>query len=60
MMANERGKWLGNGVSKYTLPLLYLEDMPLQSGGYDVIIQQGMREDVLQGITDIGLKVIRN
>lgn len=60
MMANERGEWLGNGVSKYTLPLLYLEHVKLKSGEYEVIVQQGMREEVLQGITDIGLKVIKD
>ena len=60
MMANERGEWQGYGVSKYTLPLLYLDNVQLQSGEYEVVVQQGMREDVLQGITDLGLKVIKN
>lgn len=59
-MANERGEWLGDGVSKYTLPLLYLEDVQLQAGEYKVVVQQGMREEILQGITDLGLKVIKN
>ena len=60
MLANERGKWLGSGVSKYTLPLLYVEEVPLQEGEYNVVVQQGMREDVLRGITDVGLKVIKH
>lgn len=60
MVANERGEWLGNGVSKYTLPLLYLENVLLQSGEYEVVVQQGMREEVLRGITDLGLKVIKH
>ena len=60
MMANDRGEWLGSGVSKYTLPLLYVENVQLQNGEYEVVVQQGMREEVLQGITDLGLKVIRN
>lgn len=60
MLANERGEWLGGGVSKYTLPLLYLEGELLKKGGYDVLVQQGMREDILRGITDVGLKVIKN
>lgn len=60
MVANDRGEWLGSGVSKYTLPLLYVENVQLQNGEYEVVVQQGMREDVLQGITDLGLKVIRN
>jgi gliding motility-associated lipoprotein GldH len=60
MVANERGEWLGSGVSKYTLPLLYLENVLLQSGEYEVVVQQGMREEVLRGITDLGLKVIKH
>jgi gliding motility-associated lipoprotein GldH len=60
MVANDRGEWLGSGVSKYTLPLLYVENVQLQNGEYEVVVQQGMREEVLQGITDLGLKVIRN
>ena len=60
MLANERGVWLGNGISNYTLPLLYLEQVQLQSGEYQVIVQQGMREETLRGISDLGLKVIKN
>lgn len=60
MMANERGEWHGNGVSKYTLPLVYLAGVPLQFGEYEVVVQQGMREDMLPGITDLGLKLIKN
>lgn len=60
MLANERGKWLGSGMSKYTLPLLYVEEMQLQKGVYNVVVQQGMREDVLREITDVGLKVIKH
>ena len=60
MMANDRGEWLGSGLSKYTLPLLYLESVPLQAGEYEVVVQQGMREDVLKGVADLGLKVIKN
>ena len=60
MVANDRGEWLGSGMSKYTLPLLYVENVQLQNGEYEVVVQQGMREEVLQGITDLGLKVIRN
>lgn len=60
MIANERGEWLGHGVSKYTLPLLYLEHIKLHGSEYEVIVQQGMREEMLLGITDFGLKVIKN
>ena len=60
MLANERGEWNGKGISKYTLPLIYLEDIVLQNGNYDVVVQQGMREEVLGGIAEIGLKIIKH
>ena len=59
-LANERGEWYGNGMSKYTLPLLYLENIALPAGEYGISVQQGMREEQLRGITDVGLKVIKN
>ena len=60
MMANERGEWLGNGVTEYTLPLLYLEHIQIQKGEYEIIVQHGMREEVLQGVIDLGLTVVKN
>lgn len=60
-LADDRGQWLGHGMRIYELPLLYLEKLPLvQSGDYEVIVQQGMREDTLRGIVDVGLKIIKN
>ena len=39
----------------------YLENIKFPySGDYEVTIQQGMREDILPGITDIGLKIIKH
>lgn len=60
MMANDHGEWYGQGTSKYTLPIIYLEQIPLQGGDYQIVVQQAMREDTLRGINDVGLKVIRN
>ena len=61
MLANQRGKWLGDGMRTYELPLLYLENIKFpHQGEYEVVIKQGMRENVLQGIIDIGLKVIKH
>ena len=60
MMANDHGEWYGQGCSKYTLPIIYLEHVSLPSGHYQVLVQQAMREDTLRGINDIGLKVIKN
>ena len=59
-LANERGEWYGSGMSKYTLPLLYMENIALPAGEYQITVQQGMREEQLRGITDVGLKVINN
>ena len=59
-LANERGEWYGSGMSKYTLPLLYMENIALPAGEYKITLQQGMREEQLRGITDVGLKVINN
>ena len=58
-MANERGEWYGSGMKIYELPLLYLEHITLSEGEYEVTIQQGMREDILRGITDVGVSVLR-
>ena len=60
MLANERGEWYGGGYSKYTLPIVYLERLVLPGGCYHVVVQQGMREEALRGISDLGLKVIKN
>lgn len=59
-LANERGEWYGSGMSKMTLPLLYMENIALPAGEYQITVQQGMREEQLRGITDVGLKVINN
>lgn len=59
-LANERGEWYGSGMSKMTLPLLYMENIALPAGEYRITVQQGMREEQLRGITDVGLKVINN
>ena len=58
-MANARGEWYGKGMSEYTLPLLYLERIPLAAGEYTIGIQQGMREESILGITSVGLKFLK-
>jgi gliding motility-associated lipoprotein GldH len=60
MLADERGVWYGKGMTRFTLPLLYKEDIAMPAGEYVVTVQQGMREETLQGITEVGLKVIEN
>ena len=60
-MANERGEWLGGGLSIHELPLLYSDSYQFaNSGEYQISITQGMREDTLVGIKEVGVKIIRN
>jgi gliding motility-associated lipoprotein GldH len=60
ILANERGEWIGHGISKYTMSLPYLEHVQVHEGVYEVVVQQGMREESLRGLTDIGLEIIKN
>lgn len=60
-MANERGEWLGGGLTVHELPLLYSDNYQFaNSGEYQISITQGMREDTLVGIKEVGVKIIRN
>ena len=60
-LADERGMWLGGGLSIHELPLLYKDNYHFtQSGEYKISIVQGMREDTLMGIKEVGVKIIRN
>lgn len=60
MMADNYGRWLGKGITRYTLPLLYDDACWFPcSGEYIFSIQQGMRTECLQGISDVGLQVVK-
>jgi gliding motility-associated lipoprotein GldH len=60
-MANERGEWLGGGLTVHELPLLYSDHYQFtNSGEYRISITQGMRNDTLIGIKEVGVKIIRN
>ncbi len=58
-LADEFGKWLGDGVgSVYNMPVLYQQNIRFpKAGTYRYEIQHGMRDSLLSGINDIGLKV---
>lgn len=58
-LADERGKWLGSGVgSLFEMPVLMDKNVKFDTTGvYRYEIRHGMREDVLEGINDIGLRV---
>lgn len=58
-LADPSGKWLGEGFSGLkTREVLYKRNVYFPvSGQYVIAIQQGMRENVLKGITDIGIRL---
>ncbi len=58
-LADEFGKWLGNGIgSAFNMPVLYRQNFKFpQKGIYRFEIQHGMRDSLLVGINDVGIKV---
>jgi gliding motility-associated lipoprotein GldH len=58
-LADNRGKWLGSGLSSiYTMPVLIQQSRRFsQAGKYSFAIRHGMRDDVLAGISDIGIEI---
>jgi len=58
LLAEPGGKWLGSGVSeiKYNL-FKFKEEQTMQSGVYKFSIAHGMRDDLLLGIEDVGLRL---
>lgn len=59
-LADNYGRWLGSGIgSLYTSLYYYKEDLHYsQSGTYTYLIEQGMREDELRGITNVGIRIM--
>ncbi|MDR3095063.1 MAG: gliding motility lipoprotein GldH [Bacteroidales bacterium] len=58
-IADERGKWLGNGLgSKFDNSLLWQHNVRFpETGAYTFEYEQGMRDEPLLGVDDIGLRV---
>jgi len=57
-LADVYGKWYGKGMSLYNLSIPYETTILFpDTGTYIYSIRQGMRDDPLKGISDIGLKV---
>lgn len=58
-LADQRGRWLGTGIgSVMEMPVLYQQNIRFsRKGTYQYEIGQGMRDDVLKGINDIGIKI---
>ena len=60
-LADDRGQWLGDKHHGFVeMPVLYETNYHYaDTGRYDLIIQHGMRDSVLRGITDIGVEIIK-
>lgn len=57
-LADKRGKWLGSGAgATYEMPLLIEKNTDFEQKTYRYELTQGMRNDILHGINDIGLRV---
>ncbi|MDR1526115.1 MAG: gliding motility lipoprotein GldH [Dysgonamonadaceae bacterium] len=57
-LADAYGKWYGTGISLYSYSFPYQINVQYpDTGTYSYTIRQGMRADVLKGITDIGLRI---
>lgn len=61
-LADNYGRWLGSGIgSLYTNIYYYKEDLHYsQEGVYTYEIRQGMREEELRGITNVGIQIMKN
>ncbi|MGC8823856.1 MAG: gliding motility lipoprotein GldH [Bacteroidales bacterium] len=59
MLADTRGKWFGRGIGDvYSLQLIFKRNIRFgQTGRYIFYIYHGMREQKLQGITDLGMLI---
>ena len=58
-LADQRGKWLGSGVGhSFEMLVLYQQNISFQKAGtYRYRIFQGMRDTLLTGVNDIGIRV---
>lgn len=59
ILADEYGKWFGSGWGasyQQTIPYKAGFKFP-RKGKYSISVQQGMREDLIHGITEVGIKV---
>ena len=59
-LADDRGRWLGNGSQQIEMPVLFAQSYQFpDTGKYVFTIQHGMREERLRGVSDVGV-IIRN
>ncbi len=59
ILADNQGRWAGTGIgSTKNLPFLYMSNIKFpEKGTYTFKIKQGMRDHILEGINNIGLKI---
>lgn len=61
MLADDYGKWLGTGISLYQSSFpLHTQYRFKEEGTYTIGFRQGMRNDRLPGIQNIGLRITKN
>ena len=61
ILANDEGKWTGSGIGSIKENSYLIRRntrLPLK-GEYVFELQQGMRHEILEGIHDIGFKIVR-
>ncbi len=60
-LADDFGRWIGSGIgSIFENVWIYEQRVKFREvGNYKVSVKHGMRHDLLEGIEEIGLKVIR-
>lgn len=58
-LADEFGKWLGTGAGALKeMPVVYRQQLFFpDSGIYKINIKQGMRDSILMGINDVGIRI---
>lgn len=61
-LADQRGQWLGSGVGQLReMSVLYQEKIHFpKPGKYTIKLVHGMRDTVLTGIADIGVRIEKN
>lgn len=61
-LADRKGKWLGTGIgAAFDMPVLYRQNFRFyKQGTYKFTINHGMRDSVLTGISDVGMRLERN
>ena len=59
ILARNDGRWIGSGFgSNYNIALFYMEQIRFpEIGNYQFFIEQAMRDEKLEGITGVGLRV---